>query len=210
MADTYVESSSDGDFEVTEVGPVGPAAAASKVASFMIGEPPSRRPGDLSPDPVALEKAVLSKGRPKAKLFKMSDPALAQEYADLEHRMKTSGEVAFQKVKEIVGDSDYALFVCWIEYEKPVEEIREQTEGVMKEKKAALLRSLQDQRDEMEGKKPEKIDDVQCTATTAKKTRCRSKRKPGMDVCGRHVPPEPVAVAMDAPPVTHRPLGVPS
>ena len=210
-----VSAFSDDEFEVEEIGSpkTGPAAAIEKAASFLIGEGPERRKhGDTGPDPVLLERRVLLKGTPKAKLFTMSDAALAQEYAELEHRSKTTGEVNITKIKELMSGTNYALFITWIEYPKPEEVIRERVEGTMREKRAKFLRSVNEQRQRDLGTGPKADDDdgVSCTAKTARKKPCRAKRKKGTLFCGRHAPPkvvEPEPVPMDSPPPTHVPLG---
>jgi hypothetical protein len=203
VPDNKLEELSDAEFEVVEVeGPLGgPAAAIENAASFMVGEAPGVRRGELDPDPVAVEKALRSKAKPRAKLFQMEDAAHAQEYADLEQRSLTTGEVNITKIREVTDGVKYSLFICWLEFPKPPEVLRETIEMVMREKKAAFLQSIEKPR-----KKKESAEAEACEAMTGKGSRCTRKKKVGQ-FCGMHVPKSPAAVPMDAPPPSHVSLG---
>jgi hypothetical protein len=203
VTDKTLEQLSDAEFEVVEVeGPSsGPAAAIKNAASFMVGEAPGVRRGELDPDPVAVEKALRGKAKPHAKLFQMENQEHAQEYADLEQRSLTSGEIRITKVREVTDGVKYSLFICWLEFEKAPEVLRETIEMVMREKKAAFLQSIEAPR-----KKKEISEEETCEAMTGKGSRCTRRKKVGQ-FCGIHVPKALAAVPMDAPPPSHIPLG---
>ena len=188
MPDKNLEKLSDAEFE--------------NAASFLVGEPPGRQRGETDPDPLAVEKALRAKAKPHAKLFQMDNNDDAQAYADLEQRSLTSGEVKLTKIREVTDGVKYSLFICWLEFEKPPEVIREKIEMVMREKKAAFLRSIE----KPKPKKEEGTAAEACEAMTGKGTRCTRKRKVGQ-FCGIHVPKTPAAVPMDAPPPSHVSLG---
>ena len=201
---TQLAEYSDAEFDVEEVGPsTGPAASSQRVASFMIGDPPGRRRGETDPDPVAVERAVRSKAKPRAKLFDMSDAKDAQEYADLEQRSLVSSEVKLTKIREVTDGVKYSLFICWIEFEKDEEVIREDVESDLRDRKAKLLASIEPA-SKAATKAPDKPD--RCKGTTGKGSPCTRKQRVG-DYCKTHAPKPRKSVPMDAPPPTHSSLG---
>jgi hypothetical protein len=207
VADETLERFSDADFDVAEVAPfVGPEAAAARVASFVIGDPPEKRLGADDIDPVEVAKAVRLKAKPRALLFQMEDPDQAQAYADLEHRFLTTGEIQITKTREITDGKTYSLFVCWLQFEKDQEVVKELVENHLREKKQSLLARLTVQRRTELSTGPT-VDEVLCISTTKNGSPCKAKRKVGK-FCGRHVPAPKEAVPMDAPPPTHTPIGI--
>lgn len=204
MPEKKLEELSDAEFEVVEVdGPVsGPSAAIKNAASFMIGEAPDVRRGDLDPDPVAVEKALRSKAKPHARFFQMENSEDAQAYADLEQLSLTTGEITITKVREVTDGVKYSLFICWLEFPKAPEVLRETIEMVMREKKAAFLLTIETPR-----KAKEIPEEEVCEAMTGKGSRCTRRKKVG-EFCKMHVPKSPAAVPMDSPPPSHISLGV--
>jgi hypothetical protein len=207
VADKKLERFSDAEFDVAEVGPFsGPEAAAQRVASFVLGDPPEKQLGADDIDPVAVAKAVRLKAKPRALLYQMEDPEQAQAYAELEHKFLTTGEIEITKTREITDGKTYSLFVCWLEFEKDQEVVKELVENELREKKQALLAKLTEQRKTELSTGPT-VGDTLCTANTKRGSPCKAKRKSG-EFCGRHAPAPKEAVPMDAPPSSHAPIGV--
>lgn len=203
-----VAALSDDQFDVTEDGPssLSPRQAIESAAAVLIGDGPERRPDGL--DPEEIEAKVISKGIPKAKLFQMSDPDLAQEYAVLEHTSKTTGTVMITKIKELVDGTSYALFVCWIEFPQPKSKIEDSVRLSIAERTESVLRRLTEAQAIATSKERTAAG---CRGRTTRGKACRSRVAPGKMYCRRHETNSSAGdadgVSMDRPPPTHAPLG---
>lgn len=198
---------SDAEFVVEEIGEgVGPDAASSRVASFLIGDPPEVRRGETDPDPIALERQIRSKAKPRCRMFHLADQVEAQAWADLEHEALVEGTAKIQKIKEVTDGVAYSLVVQWLEFEKPAEVVREDIEFVMREKKLELLRSITPEQTTRGTATMKAQSTDKCQGKTRRGKPCQRKKKIG-DYCKAHAPKPRKAIAMDAPPPTHAPLG---
>lgn len=125
-----------GQFTVEIDGVPGrtPDAAVNEAAALLLrGEK-----ADGSDD---IESAVTAKGVRHARLYKLSRPEDAEDWALLRQKHYTLGTAQILNIRELVSGTDYAQFVEWLEFPAPVEEIRRSAS----EEKARLLARIKEE-----------------------------------------------------------------
>lgn len=187
---------------------VGPAEAIKRAAAIVLGEDPVKDPGNFSIEE-EVNKKVLAQGKYHTRLFRFTVQKDADDYAEL-YSKQQRGLVHFDAVKELTSGVEYALFIRWVEFEKPQEDIKEKVTAEVTKNAEKMMRRAS-KRPAMKvaiSEDPEEalpIDDGLCRGNSASGKPCKGKRVEGTLHCRHHQLTE--MPTMDSPPPTHTGLG---
>lgn len=131
------EASRDGfDVRTMEGGPEAVLADATRA---ILGRAERSREDQADE---TTHRALLQRGKRKARLFQFTKQKDADDYAAL-MTQQARGEIMFIENKDLISGTSMARFLDWVEYEKPVESVR----ADVTEMSTRFLSSLKAQRD---------------------------------------------------------------
>lgn len=190
--------------EATKPSRPGPAEAIKRAAAIVLGEDPIKDPGNFSIEE-EIAKKVLAQGTYHTRLFRFTVQKDSDDYAEL-YSQQQKGLVHFDAVKELTSGVEYALFIRWVQFTKPQDDIKEKVTAEVTKNAEKMMQRVT-KRPPMRGAKAEvepealPMDDGKCRGNNANGKPCKGKRVEGTLHCRHHqltsVP------MMDAMPPTH-------